>query len=92
MAGGLLRFGLSVIDSDKELTTIYSGMSDTDAADENDLNRTTPALDFTMVIEEGANDEVTFTESGFINKNPYGEAGFFLNDDGIYVSDYYQTI
>lgn len=92
MAGGLLRFGLSVIDSDKELTTIYSGMSDTDAADENDLNRTTPALDFTMVIEEGANDEVTFTESGFVNKNPYGEAGFFLNDDGIYVSDNYQTI
>lgn len=92
MAGGLLRFGLSVIDSDKELTTVYSGMSDTDAADENDLNRTTPALDFTMVIEEGANDEVTFTESGFVNKNPYGEAGFFLNDDGIYVSDNYQTI
>ena len=92
MAGGLARFGLSVIDSDKELTTSYSGMSDTDAADENDLNRTTPALEFNMVIEEGANDEVTFTESGFVNKNPYGEAGFFLNDNGIYVSDNYQTI
>ena len=92
MAGGLARFGLSVIDSEKELTTSYSGMSDTDAADENDLNRTTPALEFTMLIEEGANDEVTFTESGFVNKNPYGEAGFFLNDDGIYVSDNYQTI
>jgi hypothetical protein len=92
MAGGLARFGLSVIDSEKELATSYPGMSDTDAADENDLNRTTPALEFTMLIEEGANDEVTFTESGFVNKNPYGEAGFFLNDDGIYVSDNYQTI
>ena len=92
MASGLARFGLSVIDSDKELTTSYTGMSDTDAADENDLNRTTPALEFTMIIEEGANDEVTFTESGFVNKNPYAEAGFFLNDDGIYVSDNYQTI
>ena len=92
MASGLARFGLSVIDSDKELTTSYTGMSDTDAADENDLNRTTPALEFTMIIEEGANDEVTFSESGFVNKNPYAEAGFFLNDDGIYVSDNYQTI
>jgi len=92
MAGGLARFGLSVIDSEKELATSYTGMSDTDAADENDLNRTTPALQFTMIIEEGANDEVTFTESGFVNKNPYGEAGFFLNDNGIYVSDNYQTI
>ena len=92
MAGGLARFGLAVIDSEKEFTTDYGGMSDTDAADENDLNRTTPALEFTMNIEEGANDEVTFSESGFVNKNPYGEAGFFLNDDGIYVSDNYQTI
>ena len=92
MAGGLARFGLAVIDSDKELTTNYSGMSDTDAADENDLNRTTPALEFTMNIEEGVNDEVTFSESGFINKNPYGEAGYFLNNDGIYVSDNYQEI
>jgi hypothetical protein len=92
MADGSGRFGIAVVDSDKILATSYPGMSDTDAVDENDLNRTTPAFDFDMVIEEGANDEVTFSESGFINKNPYAEAGYFLNDAGIYVSDDYQTI
>ena len=93
MANGLARFGLSAIDSDKVLTTSYSGMVDTDApAGANQLNRTTPALDFAMVIDEGVADAVSFTESGFINKNPFAEAGFFLNDDGIYVSDNYQTI
>jgi hypothetical protein len=92
MANGQSRFGIAAVDSDKVLATSYSGMSDTDASSASDLNRTTPAFDFAMVIEEGASDEVTFSESGFINKNPYAEAGYFLNDGGIYVSDNYQTI
>jgi hypothetical protein len=91
MANGQQRFGLSVIDSDKVLATTYSGMIDTDATSAADLNRTVPAFAVGMTIEANTDDEVTFDQSGFVELNPYAEAGYFLNDNGIYVSDNYQT-
>lgn len=88
-SGGVARFGISVIDVETSLETSTNAISDTDAADASDLNRTVPSFEVTFSVP-GTHD-VTFNESGIINKNPYAEAGFFLNDGGVYVSDSYTT-
>ena len=99
--GGATRTGADIFDVTKALTAnhyLNNGndqdpewvvMSDTDATSETDLNRTTPALVYTTTIDPtyyGGDDNATATDSGgLIDLNPYGEAGFFLNDGGLYV-------
>jgi hypothetical protein len=100
-AGGATRIGADIFDFSKALTAnhyLNNGndqdpewvvMSDTNATSATDLNRTTPALVYTTTIDPtyyGGNDNATATDSGgLIDFNPYGEAGFFLNDGGLYV-------
>ena len=89
------RFGLSVFDITKQLTTVQN-ISDTTGED---LNRTVPAFVLTTNLNDvgidydgnAMDNTVSFSESGIINKNPYAEAGWFLNDGGVYVSDDYTT-
>jgi hypothetical protein len=75
--------------------------SDTDASSSTDLNRTTPAFALTLrawdstngslthVLNDGTtldNDTTTTVDSGgILDFNPYVEAGYFLNDSGLYV-------
>lgn len=78
-------------------------ISDTDAVSASDLNRTTPAISITFrtwdstngslthVLNDGVtldNDTAPATDNGgFLDVNPYAEAGFFLNDGGLYVGN-----
>lgn len=102
-AGGASRVGADIIAFSKSLdaghylndgTTQDSEqvvMGDTDATSATDLNRTTPAFVYTTTIDPtfyNGNDDATATDSGgLIDINPYGEAGFFLNDGGLYVGN-----
>lgn len=76
-------------------------LSDTDATSSTDLNRTTPSIallgrlfDSTTAVHY-LNDGVTpdtdttaaVDSGGTMDLNPYGEAGFFLNDGGLYVGN-----
>jgi len=97
------RTGADIIDVTKSLVAghyINDGvtadseqvvMSDTDATSSTDLNRTTPAFVYTTTIDPsyyGGDDNAAPTDSGgVIDINPYGEAGFFLNDGGLYVGN-----
>ena len=69
--------------------------SDTDAVSASDLNRTTPAFVLTTTLpnayyDSGAStysgdNAITATDSGgTMDVNPYAEAGWFLNDGGLY--------
>lgn len=79
------------------VTTDIEGVTplDTDASSATDLNRTTPAFSSTKTIGVLLNDGVTAdtnvaspTDSGgTIDVNPYAEAGWFLNDGGLYVGN-----
>jgi len=68
---------------------------DTDATSSTDLNRTTPAFALTTTFGLLLNDGITSdtntatpTDSGgTMDVNPYGEAGYFLNDNGLYVGN-----
>ena len=73
-------------------------ISDTDASNGSDLNRTRPAFAVTTTLPtayyivatssyDGDNDAVIEDSGGIIDFNPYAEAGFFLNDGGLYVGD-----
>jgi hypothetical protein len=73
-------------------------ISDTDAVNASDLNRTRPAFAVTTTLPTayfvvatstfaGDNAVVTQDSGGIIDFNPYGEAGFFLNDGGLYVGN-----
>lgn len=73
-------------------------ISDTDATSASDLNRTRPAFVVTTTLPaahyvvstltyQGNNDTVIQDSGGIIDFNPYGEAGFFLNDGGLYVGN-----
>ena len=78
-------------------------LSDTDAANATDLNRTRPAFavtfrtwdstngSLTHVLNDGVtldNDTTTIvSDGGFLDLNPYAEAGWFLNDGGLYVGN-----
>jgi hypothetical protein len=57
-------------------------LTDTNASD---LNRLTPAFSLTRTLDP---EESSPTDSGgIILKNPYAEAGWFLNDNGSYVGE-----
>lgn len=77
------RLGINSIGTNKPLLDTQS-ISDTDAISAFDLNRTSPAFSFVKT-------PITETYSGVIDTggnmvlNPYAEAGFFLNDGGVYV-------
>lgn len=68
---------------------------DTDASSASDLNRTTPAISLTTTLGVLLNDGVTpdtneaaATDSGgTMDLNPYAEAGWFLNDGGLFVGN-----
>ena len=68
---------------------------DTDASSASDLNRTTPAISLTTTFGVLLNDGVTpdtnvatATDSGgTMDLNPYAEAGWFLNDGGLFVGN-----
>jgi hypothetical protein len=70
-------------------------VTDTDASSASDLNRTIPAISLTTTFGVILNDGVTAdsnvataTDSGgTMDLNPYGEAGWFLNDGGLYVGN-----
>ena len=59
--------------------------------DFSNLNRTTPAFVYTTTIDPSyysGNDNAVPTDSGgFLDVNPYAEAGIFLNDSGLYVGN-----
>jgi hypothetical protein len=102
-AGGASRIGADVFDfsklleanhylnngNDQDLEQVV--MSDTDATSPTDLNRTTPAFVYTTTIDPtyyGGDDNAAAVDSGgLLELNPYGEAGFFLNDSGLYVGE-----
>jgi hypothetical protein len=100
-AGGASRIGADIINVSKSLVAnhyLNDGItqddeqvviSDTDATSETDLNRTTPAFVYTTTIDptyySGDDNAVATDSGGLIDFNPYGEAGFFLNDGGLYV-------
>jgi hypothetical protein len=102
-AGGATRIGADVFDFNKLLEAnhyLNNGndqdleqvvMSDTDATSPTDLNRTTPAFVYTTTIDPtyyGGDDNAAAVDSGgLLELNPYGEAGFFLNDSGLYVGE-----
>jgi hypothetical protein len=102
-AGGASRSGADIFDFSKLLETnhyLNNGndqdleqvvMSDTDATSPTDLNRTTPAFVYTTTIDPtyyGGDDNAAAVDSGgLLELNPYGEAGFFLNDSGLYVGE-----
>jgi hypothetical protein len=73
-------------------------ISDTDASSASDLNRTRPAFAVTTTLPTayfvvatttfaGDNSAVAQDSGGIIDFNPYGEAGYFLNDGGLYVGN-----
>jgi hypothetical protein len=73
-------------------------ISDTDAVNASDLNRTRPAFAVTTTLPTayfvvatstfaGDNSAVAQDSGGIIDFNPYGEAGYFLNDGGLYVGN-----
>ena len=73
--------------------TVYS--LDTDASSPTDLNRTTPAISLTttfgVILADGVTSDTnvaTATDSGgTMDLNPYAEAGWFLNDGGLFVGN-----
>lgn len=77
------RLGINSIVTNKSLLDTQI-ISDTDAISAFDLNRTTPAISFVKTpiteVYSGAIDT-----GGNIVFNPYAEAGFFLNDGGVYI-------
>ena len=68
---------------------------DTDASSATDLNRTTPAISLTTTFGVLLNDGVTpdtniataSDSGGTMDLNPYAEAGWFLNDGGLFVGN-----
>lgn len=71
---------------------------DTDASSGSDLNRTIPAFSLTTTFPDAYYDSGTSTYSGdnaitatdsggTIDVNPYAEAGWFLNDGGLFVGN-----
>ena len=88
---------ISSIDLEKPLSDTQV-ISDTDAVNATDLNRTRPAFVLTTTLPseyyilattsyDGDNSAVATDSGGFIDFNPYAEAGFFLNDGGLYVGE-----
>jgi hypothetical protein len=102
-SGGATRIGADIFDITKSIAAGHylndnttqdaeqAVISDTDATSATDLNRTTPAFVYTTTIDPtyyGGDDTATAVDSGgLIDLNPYGEAGFFLNDGGLYVGN-----
>ena len=91
------RTGLAVIDMEKLLDAhiLYDGgtnnehvvMIDINGAD---LNRTVPAFTIEKLVDpliSGEDIAMMVDSGGIIDFNPYGEAGFFLNDGGLYVGN-----
>ncbi len=89
------RTGLAIIDMEKLLDAhiLYDGgtnyehvvMEDVTGSD---LNRTVPAFILEKIIDptiSGIDISEIVDSGGIIEFNPYGEAGFFLNDSGLYV-------
>lgn len=79
---------------DSDVQTI----SDTDASSATDLNRTTPAFSLTTTLPAayyivgsatyaGDNSAAMVDSGGFMDVNPFAEAGYFLNDGGLYVGN-----
>ena len=73
-------------------------ISDTDASSPTDLNRTTPAFSLTTTFPDqyyivgtstwtGDNITTMVDSGGFLDVNPYVEAGYMLNDGGLYVGN-----
>lgn len=70
-------------------------MGDGNATSETDLNRTIPAFSLTttvgLVLNDGVtadNNEATASDSGgLMDLNPFAEAGWFLNDGGLYAGN-----
>ena len=84
--------GDGIVDNETVITT------DGDAASASDLNRTIPAFILTTTLNteyyivatdtyDGNNDAVLTDSGGFLDINPYGEAGYFLNDGGLFVGN-----
>ena len=84
--------GDGIVDNETVITT------DGDAASPSDLNRTIPAFSLTTTFNtqyyivgsatyEGNNNIVSTDSGGFLDINPYAEAGYFLNDGGLYVGN-----
>lgn len=82
------------VTADSDVQTI----SDTDASSATDLNRTTPAFSLTTTLPDAyyivgtasyaGNNSAAMTDSGgFLDLNPFAEAGYFLNDGGLYVGN-----
>lgn len=73
-------------------------ISDTNASSASDLNRTRPAFVVTTTLPTayfvvatttfaGDNSTLIQDSGGIIDFNPFGEAGYFLNDGGLYVGN-----
>ncbi len=88
------RTGLSVVNVTKPLAH-EQVMTDTTGTD---LNRTVPALTLTTTLNPayfisatstfaGDNSAGATDSGGFIDVNPYAEAGYYLNDGGLYVGN-----
>jgi hypothetical protein len=104
-----VRTGLSVVEMTKLLDSTQSThntyddvadsdvqlVSDTDAVNATDLNRTTPAFTSTktigLILNDGVTSDVNIAtmddNGGFLDVNPYAEAGWFQNDGGLYVGN-----
>ncbi len=90
-AGHFINDGVT---ADPENVTI----GDTNASSETDLNRTVPAFTLTTTLSSayydvgssafsGNNDAVATDSGGTMDINPYAEAGWFLNDGGLFVGN-----
>ena len=87
-AGHIINDGVT---TDSEAVTPL----DTDASSATDLNRTTPAISLTttfgVILADGVTSDTnvaTATDSGgTMDLNPYAEAGWFLNDGGLFVGN-----
>ena len=82
------------VTADSDVQTI----TDTDATSATDLNRTNPAFSLTTTLPDSyyivgtasyaGNNTATMVDSGgFMDVNPFAEAGYFLNDGGLYVGN-----
>ena len=87
-AGHYINDGVTTDDE-----TVYS--LDTDASSPTDLNRTTPAISLTttfgVILADGVTSDTNVATAqdsgGTMDVNPYAEAGWFLNDGGLYVGN-----
>ena len=101
-AGIIKRFDsttyIRYLNDGSTLDTDVQVISDTDASSSTDLNRTTPAFSLTTTFPDqyyivgtstwaGDNTTTMVDSGGFLDLNPYAEAGWFLNDGGLYVGN-----